>query len=138
MGNLVGFLFALLAFSLTVVSFPLLLDRNVGVVAAAFSAGRNEESGLLSKYPPRAEPGQRGNCGDTVWLLASLLTVKHVAGRETVDKLDAPNLDHTVPVQRVESGRLGIDDDFTHGMTLATGTSYDSAQAPASICGGPY
>jgi len=37
-GNLVGFLFALLAFSLTVVSFPLLLDRNVGVAAAALTS----------------------------------------------------------------------------------------------------
>jgi uncharacterized membrane protein len=33
-GNVVGFLFALLAFSLSVVSFPLLLDRNVGVAVA--------------------------------------------------------------------------------------------------------
>jgi uncharacterized membrane protein len=39
-GNIVGFLFALLAFSLTVVSFPLLLDRNVGVVAAALTSVR--------------------------------------------------------------------------------------------------
>jgi uncharacterized membrane protein len=37
-GNFVGFLFALLAFSLTVVSFPLLLDRNVGVAAAALTS----------------------------------------------------------------------------------------------------
>jgi uncharacterized membrane protein len=40
LGNVVGFLFALLAFSLTVVSFPLLLDRNVGVVAAALTSMR--------------------------------------------------------------------------------------------------
>jgi uncharacterized membrane protein len=33
-GNAVGFLFALLAFALSVVSFPLLLDRNVGVPVA--------------------------------------------------------------------------------------------------------
>jgi uncharacterized membrane protein len=33
-GNAVGFLFALLAFSLSVVSFPLLLDRNVGAAVA--------------------------------------------------------------------------------------------------------
>jgi uncharacterized membrane protein len=33
-GNFVGFLFALLAFALSVVSFPLLLDRNVGVPVA--------------------------------------------------------------------------------------------------------
>jgi uncharacterized membrane protein len=33
-GNVVGFLFALLAFALSVVSFPLLLDRNVGVHVA--------------------------------------------------------------------------------------------------------
>ena len=39
-GNFVGFLFALLAFSLTVISFPLLLDRNVGVVAAALTSVR--------------------------------------------------------------------------------------------------
>jgi uncharacterized membrane protein len=39
-GNVVGFLFALLAFSLTVVSFPLLLDRNVGAAAAALTSVR--------------------------------------------------------------------------------------------------
>jgi uncharacterized membrane protein len=33
-GNAVGFLFALLAFALSAVSFPLLLDRNVGVSVA--------------------------------------------------------------------------------------------------------
>ena len=33
-GNAVGFLFAVLAFSLSVVSFPLLLDRHVGVAVA--------------------------------------------------------------------------------------------------------
>lgn len=33
-GNLVGCLFAIVAFSLSVVSFPLLLDRNVGLAAA--------------------------------------------------------------------------------------------------------
>jgi uncharacterized membrane protein len=33
-GNAVGFLFALLAYALSVVSFPLLLDRNVGVAVA--------------------------------------------------------------------------------------------------------
>jgi uncharacterized membrane protein/nuclear transport factor 2 (NTF2) superfamily protein len=33
-GNAVGFLFAVLAFCLSVVSFPLLLDRNVGMAAA--------------------------------------------------------------------------------------------------------
>ena len=39
-GNLVGFVFAVLAFSLSVVSFPLLLDRNVGAVAAALTSVR--------------------------------------------------------------------------------------------------
>jgi uncharacterized membrane protein len=34
LGNLAGFLFAVLAFVLSVVSFPLLLDRNVGLGAA--------------------------------------------------------------------------------------------------------
>jgi uncharacterized membrane protein len=34
-GNGVGFLFALLSFAISVVSFPLLIDRNVGAVAAA-------------------------------------------------------------------------------------------------------
>ena len=34
LGNGVGFLFAVLAFTISVVSFPLLLDRNVGVGAA--------------------------------------------------------------------------------------------------------
>lgn len=33
-GNAVGFLFALVAFTISVISFPLLLDRNVGVGAA--------------------------------------------------------------------------------------------------------
>jgi uncharacterized membrane protein len=33
-GNAVGFLFAVLAFSLSVISFPLLLDRNVGAAVA--------------------------------------------------------------------------------------------------------
>jgi len=33
-GNAVGFLFAVVAFALSAVSFPLLLDRNVGVAAA--------------------------------------------------------------------------------------------------------
>src|SRR5437016_5285863 len=37
-GNLVGFLFAVLAFSLSVVSFPLLLDRNVGAAVAMFTS----------------------------------------------------------------------------------------------------
>jgi uncharacterized membrane protein len=37
-GNAVGFLFALLAYALSVVSFPLLLDRNVGVAAAIITS----------------------------------------------------------------------------------------------------
>jgi uncharacterized membrane protein len=40
LGNLVGFLFAVLAFSLSVVSFPLLLDRNVGAAVAMFTSIR--------------------------------------------------------------------------------------------------
>jgi uncharacterized membrane protein len=44
-GNAIGFLFALLAFSLSLVSFPLLLDRNVGAAAAMITSikaiGRN-------------------------------------------------------------------------------------------------
>lgn len=39
-GNAVGFLFAVLAFSLTVVSFPLLLDRNVGTAVAIATSVR--------------------------------------------------------------------------------------------------
>ncbi|MFM9848082.1 MAG: DUF2189 domain-containing protein [Hyphomicrobiaceae bacterium] len=39
-GNAVGFLFAVLAFSLTVVSFPLLLDRNVGAAVAITTSVR--------------------------------------------------------------------------------------------------
>jgi len=39
-GNAVGFLFALLAFALSVVSFPLLLDRNVGVPVAIATSVR--------------------------------------------------------------------------------------------------
>ena len=37
-GNAVGFLFAVLAFSLSVVSFPLLLDRHVGATAAIITS----------------------------------------------------------------------------------------------------
>jgi uncharacterized membrane protein len=39
-GNSVGFLFAVLAFSLSVVSFPLLLDRHVGVAVAIVTSVR--------------------------------------------------------------------------------------------------
>src|SRR6516164_10726786 len=39
-GSGVGFLFAALAFSVSVVSFPLLLDRNVGVAAAALTSAK--------------------------------------------------------------------------------------------------
>ena len=39
-GNIVGFLFALLSFSLSVVSFPLLLDRNVGAAVAIATSVR--------------------------------------------------------------------------------------------------
>ena len=39
-GNVVGFLFAVLALSLSVVSFPLMLDRNVGVTVAALTSVR--------------------------------------------------------------------------------------------------
>jgi len=34
-GNFVGFLFALLAFAISVVAFPLLIDRQIGAIAAA-------------------------------------------------------------------------------------------------------
>ena len=40
LGNAVGFLFAVLAFSLSVVSFPLLLDRNVGAAVAIITSVR--------------------------------------------------------------------------------------------------
>jgi uncharacterized membrane protein len=39
-GNLVGFLFALVAFTVSVVSFPLLLDRDVGAVEAVLTSVR--------------------------------------------------------------------------------------------------
>lgn len=39
-GNLVGFLFAVLAFTVSVVSFPLLLDRNVSATAAMLTSIR--------------------------------------------------------------------------------------------------
>jgi uncharacterized membrane protein len=39
-GNAAGFVFALLAFSLSVISFPLLLDRNVGVAVAIVTSIR--------------------------------------------------------------------------------------------------
>jgi uncharacterized membrane protein len=34
-GNLVGLLFAIVAFSISVVAFPLLIDRNIGAIGAA-------------------------------------------------------------------------------------------------------
>ncbi len=37
-GNVVGFLFAVLAFSISLISFPLLLDRNVGVAVAIITS----------------------------------------------------------------------------------------------------
>jgi uncharacterized membrane protein len=40
LGNAVGFLFALVAFMISVVAFPLLLDRNVGAAAAAATSVR--------------------------------------------------------------------------------------------------
>ena len=40
LGNAVGFLFAVLAFSLSVVSFPLLLDRKVGAAVAIITSVR--------------------------------------------------------------------------------------------------
>jgi uncharacterized membrane protein len=39
-GNLVGFLFAVVVLTLTVVSFPLLLDRDVGVATAILTSAR--------------------------------------------------------------------------------------------------
>jgi uncharacterized membrane protein len=39
-GNAIGFLFALLSFALSVVSFPLLLDRNVGMATAIVTSIR--------------------------------------------------------------------------------------------------
>jgi uncharacterized membrane protein len=39
-GNSVGFLFAIVVFTLSVVSFPLLLDRNVGVMTAVATSVR--------------------------------------------------------------------------------------------------
>ncbi len=45
-GNAVGFIFALVAFALSVVSFPLLIDRNVGVSAAIATS-----VGVVAKNP---------------------------------------------------------------------------------------
>ena len=39
-GNLVGLLFAVVAFSISVVAFPLLIDRNIGAIAAAVVSER--------------------------------------------------------------------------------------------------
>jgi uncharacterized membrane protein len=39
-GNPVGFVFAAVVFAISVVSFPLLLDRNVGAAAAAITSVR--------------------------------------------------------------------------------------------------
>src|SRR6185436_1593365 len=39
-GNGVGFLFAVVAFAISVVAFPLLIDRNIGATAAALTSLR--------------------------------------------------------------------------------------------------
>jgi uncharacterized membrane protein len=39
-GNAIGFLFALVAFCLTVISFPMLLDRDVGAATALYTSVR--------------------------------------------------------------------------------------------------
>ncbi len=52
-GNVVGFFFALLIFALTVVSFPLLLDRNVGLRVAV----RTSIRGVLQSPMPMAAWG---------------------------------------------------------------------------------
>jgi hypothetical protein len=46
------------------------------------------------------------------------IAVKRLASWGTVDQLNRPNLDHAMPVQRLEPGYLGIDDDFTHGQRI--------------------
>ena len=40
------------------------------------------------------------------------MAMPHPPGRDAVDQLDAADLDDFVAVERVESGRLGIEDDL--------------------------
>ena len=38
--------------------------------------------------------------------------VPDAAGRDAIEELDAADLDHAVAVERVEPGRLGVEDDL--------------------------
>jgi hypothetical protein len=49
--------------------------------------------------------------------LRGQVAVKRVAGYGAVNKLNRPNLDDTMAVERVKAGRLGVDDNLTHGAT---------------------
>jgi hypothetical protein len=40
--------------------------------------------------------------------------MERFAGRESIEKLDAADLDETIAGKRVEPGRFGIEDNFTH------------------------
>jgi hypothetical protein len=40
--------------------------------------------------------------------------MERFAGRESIEKLDAADLDETIAGKRVQSGRFGIEDNFTH------------------------
>lgn len=69
-GNVIGFLFALAAFSLSVVSFPLALDRNVGAMTAA----------AISLRAVAANPLPMAAWGVIVALLLALGTIPFFTG----------------------------------------------------------
>jgi hypothetical protein len=45
--------------------------------------------------------------------------MERAAGQRVVDQLDGPNLDDAMAAQRIKAGRLGINDDLTHGLFVA-------------------
>jgi hypothetical protein len=49
------------------------------------------------------------------------VAVKRPPGREAVDELDATDLDQPIALQRIESGRFGIEDDLAHRRSACAG-----------------
>ncbi len=48
------------------------------------------------------------------------IDVEALAGRDVVLELDAADLHEPMPVLRIEAGGFGIENDFTHRVTLQT------------------
>ena len=54
------------------------------------------------------------------------------AGRRVVDQLDGANLDDAVTVQRIKTGCLGVDDDFTHKKSSSCVPQFTQRLQPAA------